>query len=441
MPSSKLNEDLLLSLSRNLQDLQNDDNFAQLIMQCFTTFHNVPDLDKFFDLYERDGGKEFILDFITTNLNTEEYGPKYQGYMANLLRGKEYEIELLTDALSDDVFSKHNISILIDDIIRIAANNPNHYSSLVPIIKNHAETDFDVKESFQETCLDPCRKKEGKYIIEHLGFPTITTYPSLLTDDSMVSEVNSNILSILQKINTNFSGKNKSNLFNTLNQDLSKIITDNSTIAKLLTIAEKHVERIYITEKTDADLLLGGGIIAVYFPGNKNIVISMHAERVDRITEITEMLIHELTHCFIDKAYNNYSKPFFSNDKEASKLQTDLAQKMLNIIKEVAPSEEEFSDYIMNTNDRAGNAEFKLLVYWEEDWVSEIPAYFIEELAIRILVEKEESTLIKHQDSIMPIIENAIIMSDCRDALDSIIESVVELSCAGAEEQDYSTDF
>ncbi|MDG1436454.1 MAG: hypothetical protein P8P83_01540 [Rickettsiaceae bacterium] len=91
---------------------------------------------------------------------------------------------------------------------------------------------------------------------------------------------------------------------------------------------------------------------------------------------------------------------------------------------------------------REGSQEFNLLGYPETKWVSEIPAYFIKELSIRILVEKEEElTLIKHQDSIMPIIENAIIMSDCRESLDSIIESVVELSCAGAEEQDYSTDF
>ena len=117
-------------------------------------------------------------------------------------------------------------------------------------------------------------------------------------------------------------------------------------------------------------------------------------------------IVHESTHICFRKAYNNDSKPYKVGDEVSIQTIEALTTSLINILNEKTPSREILEELAYDAT--AGYNEFLLAKYYRKSSYSkELPAFFMQELAIRILLnnpEMRDSILLANEEAIFGII-------------------------------------
>lgn len=408
---------LLLSKDTEMIKAKFNADYAQLIIKEFENCSQGLLLtNAFFDLYPVVGGKELVLNFITVYLNFNDEsgsGMVYSSQIPMLTKTKEYHINLMEDIFLKAKLGKVSIEGLVSSILRLAAANPGHYTSLESLILKCAAEDFFLRESFEEICGKTCPERE--YLVTHLSFKPITMSPKLISDESR------DVDPIIKNIRTNFLDQEKESLINILIEGVGKLKTD-PKIAKILTIAAKNSE-IYIVIKDELECCGG-----VYLPSNKQIFV--YLDRVGvvcNLMQVVNILAHESTHCFIDYAYHNYASPFRIGDENTKLAQEVLVKKIWSDLVAFMAVQEGLDE--LSKDSRLGFNEFRLKFYSQEQHIFEIPAYFIEEIAIRILNSAEllvmrGSIILQHSVSIMSIIDDALVASGNNELNETISSAI-----------------
>ncbi len=428
--SQDMHPDLKSLLSKDIELIKTEFNadYAKLIIEDFSNSLDGALLaNNFFDLYSKEGSKQFVLDFIATYLNyNEDDGPGtvYSSRVPVFTKDKQYHVDLLQNILLDAKLGDVSTCALIESIIRLAADSPESYDSIKPLILKRASEDFFLRESFEETCGKAC--KERDYLITHLGFKPDSMSPKLICDD--IEFVHPLINLILKKIGTNFPDAGKVQLVHSLTKNLDILIT-NPIFATVLTIAAKNAD-IFVILKDEIDSCGG-----VYLPSTKQIFIYIDPlSAANNLTEVAHILVHESTHCSIDYAYHNYANPFHQGD-DATRISREVLAKMIFLNLEAYLAQKENLDQDIRSNPAFN--ECRLKFYDESQYASEIPAFFIEEMAIRILNAESfgsntrESILLNYHSPIMAVIEEVIGISYQND-INEEIANAFEAILSGA---------
>jgi hypothetical protein len=115
--------DLQSLLSKDVELIKTEFNadYAKLIIEDFSdSFDGALLANNFFDLYLKEGGKQFVLDFIATYLNYNKGdgpGKVHSSRIPVFTKDKQYHLDLLQNILLDAKLGDTSTHVLINSII------------------------------------------------------------------------------------------------------------------------------------------------------------------------------------------------------------------------------------------------------------------------------------------------------------------------------------
>ncbi len=382
-------EEILSFLSQDATAMlqESNDSMARSIISFVE--HNIvfennsAKVDSYFDLYPKDAeGREIVLNLVRC---WSKFGVHSESII-DFLDGKTYQNALLKEILNNDFFEEVLLVPFVLKMFDKASINPGRYSELKPYISEFIRN----SEMFQEkvfAILDGDDSAKKTYIKYCFCFEPLGGYPSLISED--IVGLNPIINNILKKIKTDIDDSKKPELVEEFIAKLGKLI-EHPSIALILECASNHAN-LYLYKKKEGGLCSDGDLYLTLSYG-VNVAITC--------------LVHEATHFYMDYAYKNDCNPFHEEDEESKQLYANLAKEIVDKIKEDPFLCPDFK-YELAMD---GFNEFSLKRHLEENLAAELPAHFMQEIAIRILnpdPDMRPSIVLSYDDKIMQMIDGA----------------------------------
>jgi hypothetical protein len=314
----------------------------------------------------------------------------------------------------------------MDSIIPYASRNNKAYTKIIPTLLEIISSPDAPKQSLdQYFSLYNSATLEQQYLKNILKFVPITESPTLISND--IEGVSPIINGILKKIHTDLAGEERDVLQNRLIKDLSEVAY-NPAIKTILEIGQ--CADICIYKK-------GGGTLGAYTKAfSKDKLIISICEAAGYISETENInvatgLVHESTHLSLDYVFKNVANPFKKTDKTAEKWWTNFVGHIISELKLDASKEAEAElDKLMPFVSNGYN-ELALAFYPEDQYIKELPAFWMQEIATRMLnpnIERQSIILQhSHEFDIMDFIIKAIEHKDDPAMQDSDIVGEVSL--------------
>ncbi len=342
--------------------------------------------------------KNFITKYIENNPDFDSYENLIR-FLRDIPTINKLGEEVLLFALNLAPTQEH-FAYCVGNIIQAAVSTPDSYAQLEPMMNEAIETCPNIlQEDLNDFFIDRNHRTDIQhYLVDRLNFSPITECPFLIDED--IEGLHPTINNILRKSRCDLVGEDKVNLIANLIEHFN-ILLSNGNIALILK-AGSECSDIYMCA-------YGSGADSVETTLDKRKCMTFRGAKAyadDKNIGFVTSIVHESTHICFRKAYNNDSKPYKVGDEVSIQTIEALTTSLINILNEKTPSREILEELAYDAT--AGYNEFLLAKYYRKSSYSkELPAFFMQELAIRILLnnpEMRDSILLANEEAIFGII-------------------------------------
>jgi hypothetical protein len=336
-------------------------------------------------MHQRRNNRFFQNHKVLSNFNKDEhyydYGHSVISVVSKIIKSAPYAINILEHVLSLKPSQNIEKNYLCSEIIHQLIQFSEGYKKINYILQEIIDSGM-ITEDLNDIC--DASEQNALRIKEYLGFIPVSATPQLIEDN--IKDANQVINNILKKIHTDLSFDDREKLKINLVRDLSALIENNEYIKLILTKTGECARAINIYSSQGG---AGYEKNKIDINGSKEYVIDK-----DKYS-IPSSIVHESVHLYIDNLFQNDSEPFKENDLQSLKVWKEMTEKIYTVIVEKAGIYDRITaDKFTSIEDNA----YKIRTYKEYLRIKEVPAFFIQDIAIRILATKAGE---KMKDSIL----------------------------------------